>query len=219
MTETYPEDEFPMPSWAVAKTPGHYVLGAHLPTRDGRRHGNAHIVEILQSPTHGVVYRCLTDAGMYILYDRAELDEGYYPPEWVSGVQEVVSRFDLNIRAAIEQRLKDAEAALEQLRSGGTVVGFVRAQELPNARPDFITDLLYRSSALPESEYQPLYTANPPAIPERETLQWLVNMGEDGSLFDGCDGVRGWQTNMLQHAIGALRDLLSCAAAPAQESE
>jgi len=49
----------------------------------------------------------------------------------------------------------------------------------------------------------------PKQIPERESLRWLVDQCDDGELFDGIDssGI-GHQTNMLQHAIEALRELL-----------
>lgn len=88
-----PED-YPLPDWAIGKTNGDFVLGAQLPTRDGRRMGNAHIIGILEA-IHGgfFVYRCLTDAGSEIYLNGAELDECFYPPVYVSDVAEVTRKF------------------------------------------------------------------------------------------------------------------------------
>jgi hypothetical protein len=56
-----------------------------------------------------------------------------------------------------------------------------------------------------------------PAVPESPALQWLVSEADAGEVFDGIDNSgRAYQSNSLQNAIGALRDLLS--AAPAQEN-
>lgn len=83
------------PSWAISHTNGELVLGAHLPTRDGRRTGNAHIIDIQPAPWSEDVplFTVLTDAGTAIRLISGEVQAYFYPPEWVSDVQEVIKRF------------------------------------------------------------------------------------------------------------------------------
>lgn len=80
----------PLPEWAVGYAKGNYVLGAQLPTRDGRVCGNGHIVEI-DALAH--VYTVLTDAGSEMHCLKEELMELFYPPVWVSDVKEVIRKF------------------------------------------------------------------------------------------------------------------------------
>jgi len=84
-----------LPEWAIGSADGDYLLGSQLPTRDGRRVGNAHIIAIsvddLKEPRF--LYHVLTDAGTELKMTSAELDEYFYPPEWVSDVKEVVRKF------------------------------------------------------------------------------------------------------------------------------
>ncbi|GEK52379.1 hypothetical protein [Vreelandella venusta] len=84
-----------LPEWAIGRTDGEYVLGAQLPTRDGRRTGNAHIVGLEQDHrTGGTNYVILTDAGTELVMDADELDECFYPPKYVSDVKQVIAKFD-----------------------------------------------------------------------------------------------------------------------------
>jgi hypothetical protein len=95
--ENYPED-IPdlLPHWAIGTTNGELVLGAQLPTRDGRRCGNAHIVDITP-PTDwsqgSCIYTVLTDAGTQLKLTAAEIVRLYYQPRWVSDVNEVLHKF------------------------------------------------------------------------------------------------------------------------------
>lgn len=47
-----------LPEWAIGKAGGLYLIGAQLPTRDGRRMGNAHIIDVGESPYHRR-WRCI----------------------------------------------------------------------------------------------------------------------------------------------------------------
>lgn len=79
------------PHWASGPANGKYVLGAVLATRDGRRTGNAKIMAIRSvdyadgtpSQTH---YQAKTEAGNTAWYNAAELEERFYPPEWVARI-------------------------------------------------------------------------------------------------------------------------------------
>ena len=90
--------EGPLPPWAIDRARGKPVLGAQLPTRDGRRCGNAHIVDIAE-PGEGEwsmgqpVYHLLTDAGSEMRMTFSEMREQFYPPVWVSDVNAVWRKF------------------------------------------------------------------------------------------------------------------------------
>ena len=89
----------PLPDWAIGTTDGRYVLGAHLPTRDGRAIGNAHIVGIATKdpfadpPRAPYYWEVLTDGGTNLLLTDGELDELFHPPAYISDVAEVRTRF------------------------------------------------------------------------------------------------------------------------------
>lgn len=85
-----------LPEWAIAVTPGRLELGAQLPTRDGRRMGNAHIVHIDHSHHYSkeALYTVLTDAGSTMHMSAAEIAECFHPPVWISDVAEVKRKFD-----------------------------------------------------------------------------------------------------------------------------
>ncbi len=85
----------PLPRWAVGLAKGSLVMGAQLPTRDGRRMGNAHIVDIDET-LHGDMYTILTDAGNYLALCRAEVEELFYPPKYTAEVGEVIARFGMS---------------------------------------------------------------------------------------------------------------------------
>lgn len=84
-----------LPDWATSATHGELVLGAQLPTKDGRKVGNAHIVDIRPGclGTGKEYYTVLTDAGSRIHLTRVEIGELFYPPTWVSDVAEVERKF------------------------------------------------------------------------------------------------------------------------------
>jgi hypothetical protein len=86
-----------LPPWAIGKTDGVLVLGAQLPTRDGRRMGNSHIINISQDEyiniDFGMLYTILTDAGNEFKLFKIEMDSAFYPPQWVSDVSEIKRKF------------------------------------------------------------------------------------------------------------------------------
>lgn len=95
-SELIPECESVLlPEWAIGRTDGQYVLGAQLPTRDGRRMGNAHITDIREGclGTDQRFYGVLTDAGTELVMTASELYECFYPPKYVSDVKEVLRKF------------------------------------------------------------------------------------------------------------------------------
>lgn len=81
------------PVWAIGCTDGELELGAQLPTRDGRRCGNARIIEITKG--RGLlagkdIYVVLTDAGTRLHLTEAEVRELFHAPEWVSAVGQAI---------------------------------------------------------------------------------------------------------------------------------
>lgn len=95
MSYTDKEDE-PIPEWAIGRTEGKYIIGAQLPTKDGRRTGNAHIIDIYKKTYNKrkyTIHLVLTDAGTEIQCTENELKELFYPTEWLSDVNRVVKRF------------------------------------------------------------------------------------------------------------------------------
>jgi hypothetical protein len=89
------DDDLLMPPWAIGRLRGQLILGAHLATRDGRRCGNAHIVLI--SPSRHVPgeenYKVLTDAGSEMTCTAEEIQELFYPTQWLSDLSEVLLKF------------------------------------------------------------------------------------------------------------------------------
>lgn len=86
--------EYPLPHWAIKRAAG-LEAGAQLPTRDGRKTGNAHIVDIRPAPRGrmGLEYLILTDAGNSFIMSEAELHAQFYPPEYVGDVQDIIAKF------------------------------------------------------------------------------------------------------------------------------
>lgn len=95
MVEDFEYEDYPIPEWAVGVCKGDYVLGAQLPTRDGRRCGNAHIIHIVPAPWDESVsvHTVLTDAGTTMKLTRNELEELFHSPMWISSVEEVIRKF------------------------------------------------------------------------------------------------------------------------------
>lgn len=88
-----------MPAWATGHTKGGLVLGAHLPTRDGRRIGNAHIINIGPGPrgTTKLLFTVLTDAGKRIKLNQREVFELFHSPQWVSDLNDVMTNFSRSV--------------------------------------------------------------------------------------------------------------------------
>lgn len=93
--ELIAEAEARLPEWAVARAHGDLVEGAQLPTRDGRRMGNAHIIRIVPAPpaAPSLNYLILTDAGNTVVFSEGELREQFYPPEYIGTVSEIIEKF------------------------------------------------------------------------------------------------------------------------------
>lgn len=85
-----------LPGWAVGLTDQYMTLGAQLCTRDGRRTGNAVVVDIEARPLFlalmGTVFKVedgfkvaivLTDMGNQMTLNEAELAEMFYQPKYI----------------------------------------------------------------------------------------------------------------------------------------
>lgn len=81
-----------LPEWAIGFAEGKLQLGAGLPTKDGRRTGNAHIIEITE-PRGEPLYKCLTDAGNIMHLSFSEVQQLFYPPKYVSSVEDIKTKF------------------------------------------------------------------------------------------------------------------------------
>lgn len=82
------------PKWAIKRAAG-LEVGAQLPTRDGRKTGNAHIINITPAPRGrmGLNYHILTDAGNTLMMSEAEIHVQYYEPEWIGDVNDIIEKF------------------------------------------------------------------------------------------------------------------------------
>lgn len=87
----------PLPDWAIAHNVTHdYLLGVQLFTRDGRRHGNAHIIDVLSGtpPLEQTTYTILTDAGSLIHnMTLSEVKSGWEAGDFISDPAAVRRRF------------------------------------------------------------------------------------------------------------------------------
>jgi len=75
------EFEEPLPEWATGHTTDYRAIGAQLATRDGRRVGNAVVIECDRERDRATV---VTDAGSLMTLAHDELDELFHRPRWVS---------------------------------------------------------------------------------------------------------------------------------------
>ena len=82
---TYPD---PLPEWSIGMAHGEFCEGAQCPTKDGRRHGNAHVIRV-----ENEVYTVLTDAGTTMRMSLNELRAAFWPPAWVSDTDQVIHKF------------------------------------------------------------------------------------------------------------------------------
>ena len=83
----------PLPPWAAGKASGYTDAGAVLPTRDGRKIGNATLLHQRVEPCATVIgfrpidsYVVVTDAGNFVRLTLAELRELFHEPEWVKRI-------------------------------------------------------------------------------------------------------------------------------------
>lgn len=93
--ELIAEAESQLPEWAISRARGQLVEGAQLPTRDGRRMGNAHILKIVPgiAGVPSLNYLILTDAGNTMVMSENELEAQFYPPEYVGEVKAILRKF------------------------------------------------------------------------------------------------------------------------------
>jgi hypothetical protein len=89
------EAESLLPEWAVGRARGELVEGAQLPTRDGRRMGNAHILKVVPGlkDMPSLNYLILTDAGNTLVFSESELHAQFYPPEYIARVTDILKKF------------------------------------------------------------------------------------------------------------------------------
>lgn len=84
-----------LPDWAAGFANGELVPGAQLPTRDGRRIGNAHIIAERPSalgPGRNL-YLIITDAGNTFVMSETEIQSAFYTTTYYSAVQEIIKKF------------------------------------------------------------------------------------------------------------------------------
>jgi len=116
-SEIDPMDEkwwhlMPPPEWAEGVAEG-LEVGAQLPTKDGRRCGNAHIVResVPAGSTALYQFEALTDAGTELTLAPDEIEELFHPPTYVSDVRRIREKFGDGPKAKLtEGQLSLAEA-------------------------------------------------------------------------------------------------------------
>jgi hypothetical protein len=89
----------PLPDWAIARNWDYSLVpGAQLLTKDGRQHGNAHIIRAYGKfmGTDVDVFEVLTDAGSRITFSEVELNNSFYIGDWISDPARVLNDFDRN---------------------------------------------------------------------------------------------------------------------------
>jgi hypothetical protein len=84
---------FPLPEWAERLSDGNYMeSGAQLATRDGRRTGNAYVDSIEHHDALGKLALVVTDMGNTFRMTIKELEDAFYPPEYVMRIEEARAR-------------------------------------------------------------------------------------------------------------------------------
>jgi hypothetical protein len=98
----------PIPDWAIARNWDYSLVpGAQLCTRDGRRTGNAHIIQrvVKEVPATAdrnnpygeqTYYECLTDAGSKFTFTEQEIETAFTVGDWISDPARVLNDFDRN---------------------------------------------------------------------------------------------------------------------------
>lgn len=88
-------DYFLLPEWAIERIYNELVIGAQLPTKDGRKCGNAHIVAMqpaFWNPDE-ILHTVLTDAGSEMRLTKEEVEELFYPPTFRAELSEILRKF------------------------------------------------------------------------------------------------------------------------------
>ncbi|MNO13214.1 hypothetical protein D3C76_28430 [compost metagenome] len=91
----------PLPDWAIGRNWGYSLVpGAQLCTKDGRRTGNAHVIDLGKGIAAGPVFvpsfLILTDAGSKAELTTKEIEDQFHIGDWISDVQDVLKKFDRN---------------------------------------------------------------------------------------------------------------------------
>lgn len=80
----------PLPHWAIKPSLGsYYELMGSLPTKDGRRTGNAVVVDVIEKTykcTEDQIFKLIkvvTDAGNILLLTELEAEELFHRPQYV----------------------------------------------------------------------------------------------------------------------------------------
>lgn len=94
--------DYSVPEWDFRKSDGNYMeVGAQLCTRDGRRIGNARVVEIDNSDwalghfNPGPLVTVVSDFDSRFEFNEAELKSYFYPPKFVMKVEEGIKKVAL----------------------------------------------------------------------------------------------------------------------------
>lgn len=105
-----PEAHDFIPEWATGRAKASTDLGAQLPTRDGRRCGNAVVMQCHMVIDKPFVIVC-TDAGNLMTLSPSEVDELFYPAKWVMDPNTAPGaiRHTIDIRNALVKKYVEAD--------------------------------------------------------------------------------------------------------------
>jgi hypothetical protein len=107
-----------LPEWATGRTTTFMTVGAQLRTRDGRRCGNAVVVDVAKRGFNELTQSAIvlaavaTDIGTRMHLDETELIELFYEPEWTMdvtthhGARKAYSKL-VSLLEGIAERLKN----------------------------------------------------------------------------------------------------------------
>lgn len=105
---TFEQSAGPIPDWAIARNFGYEIKeGTQLLTRDGRRMGNAYIVQHAMATMPELadrnnpygeipVFHCLTDAGSKFTMMEKELLGQFHIGDWLCDPARIIRDFDRN---------------------------------------------------------------------------------------------------------------------------
>lgn len=105
-----PEEHDFIPEWATGCATSSTELGAQLCTRDGRRCGNAVVMESHKVIDKPFVIVC-TDAGNLMTLSPSEVDELFYPAKWLMDPNTAPGaiRHTIDIRNALVKKYVEAD--------------------------------------------------------------------------------------------------------------
>ena len=104
-----------LPDWAGKRSDGDYMeVGAQLSTRDGRRMGNAYVDSLEQHEALGQLALIVTDIGNTSRMTIGELQEVFYPPEYVMRIDEARARRDRRRHTGVQMTRTTPLSVLSQ---------------------------------------------------------------------------------------------------------